>query len=55
MAKAPFITATNITLDPFTGKAISLGNVYFGIADLDPLIEANRITVEIVQESGVVV
>jgi len=55
MAKQPYIAPTNVTLHPDTGKPVSLGNVYFGIADLDPEIEANRITVEVVQESGVVV
>lgn len=38
--------------DPNTGKPLSGGSVYIGQPDLDPKIEANRITVTIQQEDG---
>ena len=37
---------------PVTGRAITLGYIYVGTADTDPSIEANRVTVTIIQEDG---
>jgi len=41
--------------DPTKGKPISNGQLFFGLPDLDPEIEANRITVGLQQEDGTVV
>jgi len=38
--------------NPADGKPLSFGNVYIGLPDLDPKIEANRINVTIQQEDG---
>ncbi len=42
-----------ILLDPETGLPLSGGKVYIGIVDEDPTVEANRVDVVIIQESGV--
>ena len=41
--------------DPTKGKPISNGQLFFGLPDLDPEIEANRITVGLQQEDGTIV
>jgi len=41
--------------DPTKGKPISNGQLFFGLPDLDPEIEANRITIGIQQEDGTIV
>jgi len=38
--------------DPTQGRPVFNGSIYIGIPDLDPLIEANRVTVQIRQEGN---
>ena len=38
--------------DPAKGRPLFNSNIYIGVVDLDPEIEANRITVTVIQENG---
>ena len=41
--------------DPLKAKPIALGTVFVGEPDLDPAIEANRKTINLIEEDGTVV
>lgn len=52
MANRPYTLNIENLVDPTTGKPVSLGFVYIGDKDLDPLVLGNRKTVVVVEESG---
>jgi len=52
MAQAPLKLDIGYFPDPSAGKPIALGSVYVGVADTDPVILANRISVTVIQEDG---
>ena len=52
MAETTFLFPYTYIQDPASGRPVALGNVYFGIEDLDPTVEANRIPVTLLQENG---
>lgn len=52
MAEAPLSLNMEYFFDPTNGKPLSLGKVYIGEPDLDPLVLANRVSVVVVQEDG---
>jgi len=52
MATSPLSTDYWYFADPVTAKPIAGGSVYIGVADLDPTVLANRISVSLLQEDG---
>ena len=52
MAEAPLSLNVEYFPDPTKGRPIFNGSVYVGIPDLDPITEANRVDVVVIQESG---
>lgn len=52
MAQRPLSLNIEYFPDPSKGKPIALGNVYVGIKDTDPEIEANRVSIVVVEEDG---
>ena len=52
MPQAPLKLDIGYFPDPSVGRPIALGSVYVGVADTDPAILANRISVTVIQEDG---
>ena len=52
MANRPLTLNIENFVVPSTGKPVALGNVYIGEKDTDPLIEANRKVIVVVEENG---
>jgi len=50
--ESPISTNSEYFPNPLNGKPLSNGYLYVGTQDLDPAIEANRVTVTVIQEDG---
>jgi len=52
MTEATLSTGIEYFPDPSVGRPLFNGTIFVGIVDLDPTVEANRISVTVIQEDG---